>query len=218
MRICAGDYRAGYRAVRRILAVGEARGYEPDTSQARFVFAVCAGPGSSPSRTPSGRLSGPGGADRGGDLANAGYTYRAAVHACWTARPRWTSCCRGESTSGLRAPHGQRAGRAIGLTLPWLAGALRGEAPSRTKRAPRAVRGNPPAINVHLTHASLPRSLGDLAGLDRHTAAAMPLLHDDPHLPTVAVARMLRGLALAWQARTAAAADERAHCWPSWTG
>ena len=34
-----GDYAAGYRAVRRILALGEARGYEPDTSQARFLFA-----------------------------------------------------------------------------------------------------------------------------------------------------------------------------------
>ena len=35
-----GDYAAGYRALRRILALGEARGYEPDTSQARFVFAL----------------------------------------------------------------------------------------------------------------------------------------------------------------------------------
>ena len=33
------DYAAGYRAVRRILALGEARGYEPGTSQARFLFA-----------------------------------------------------------------------------------------------------------------------------------------------------------------------------------
>ena len=31
-----GDYAAGYRALRRIVALGEARGYEPDTSQARF--------------------------------------------------------------------------------------------------------------------------------------------------------------------------------------
>ncbi len=32
------DYDAAYRAVRRILTLAEARGYEPDTSQARFVF------------------------------------------------------------------------------------------------------------------------------------------------------------------------------------
>jgi hypothetical protein len=35
-----GDDSAGYRAVRQVLALGEARGYEPGTSQARFVFAT----------------------------------------------------------------------------------------------------------------------------------------------------------------------------------
>jgi len=35
-----GDYRAGYQAVRRVVAVGEARGYEPDTSQAKFLHAL----------------------------------------------------------------------------------------------------------------------------------------------------------------------------------
>ena len=37
-----GDHAAGYRALRRILAVGEARGYEPDTSQARHRFDLLA--------------------------------------------------------------------------------------------------------------------------------------------------------------------------------
>jgi diguanylate cyclase (GGDEF)-like protein/PAS domain S-box-containing protein len=36
----AGDYRTGYQAVRRIIAVGEARHYEPMTSQARFLLTV----------------------------------------------------------------------------------------------------------------------------------------------------------------------------------
>ncbi|GAB3853249.1 hypothetical protein GCM10027610_082880 [Dactylosporangium cerinum] len=35
-----GDYASGYRALRRIVALGEARGYEPDTSQARFLSAL----------------------------------------------------------------------------------------------------------------------------------------------------------------------------------
>jgi len=34
------DHRRGNRILRRILAVGEARGYEPDTSQARFMYAL----------------------------------------------------------------------------------------------------------------------------------------------------------------------------------
>ena len=33
------DYRGGYRALRRLLASGEAHGYEPETSQARFTHA-----------------------------------------------------------------------------------------------------------------------------------------------------------------------------------
>jgi hypothetical protein len=35
-----GDYAAGYQAIRRVLALGEARGYEPDASQVRFLFAA----------------------------------------------------------------------------------------------------------------------------------------------------------------------------------
>src|SRR5262249_14823497 len=34
------DYRAGYQLMNRILAVGEARSYEPQTSQARFLYAL----------------------------------------------------------------------------------------------------------------------------------------------------------------------------------
>ena len=53
------DYAAAYRALRRLLALGEARGYEPDTSQARFLFASSVA-GSSRSKTASSKLSGPG--------------------------------------------------------------------------------------------------------------------------------------------------------------
>jgi hypothetical protein len=35
-----GDYAAGYRALQRIVALGEARGYEPGTSQARHMLAA----------------------------------------------------------------------------------------------------------------------------------------------------------------------------------
>ena len=37
------DYPAGYRAFRRLLEVGEARGYEPETSRVRYAFAVLSG-------------------------------------------------------------------------------------------------------------------------------------------------------------------------------
>ena len=54
-----GDYAAGYRAARRLVALGEARGYEPETSQARYMFAVLVA-GSGRSKMVSARRSGPG--------------------------------------------------------------------------------------------------------------------------------------------------------------
>ena len=73
------DYEAARRAYLRILAVGEARGYEPETSQARFLFALQAAwfepvenGVTRGRRARSGLLS-------GGDIANAGFTYHATV-------------------------------------------------------------------------------------------------------------------------------------------
>ena len=74
-----GDDSAGYRAVRRILGLGEARGYEPDTSQARWVFALHScwfepidNAVRAARRAREGLIA-------GGDLANAGYTYLTEV-------------------------------------------------------------------------------------------------------------------------------------------
>ena len=84
-----GDYAAGYRALRRILALGEARGYEPDTSQARLLsllscwFEPIESSVQAAQRAREGLIA-------GGDLANAGYTYHPTCWACWTARHRWT--------------------------------------------------------------------------------------------------------------------------------
>ncbi|GAB3869563.1 hypothetical protein GCM10027610_129350 [Dactylosporangium cerinum] len=38
--VLRGDYAAGHRVLRRVLALGEFHGYEPDTSQVRFLFAL----------------------------------------------------------------------------------------------------------------------------------------------------------------------------------
>src|SRR3984957_13684688 len=77
--VLRGDYAAGYRAARRILALGEARGYEPGTSQARGMFAVLscwAEP--IENSVHQGQLAREG-YIAGGDLANAGYAYYASV-------------------------------------------------------------------------------------------------------------------------------------------
>ena len=74
-----GDYAAGYRAARRILALGEARGYAPGTSQARAMFALLscwAEPIENSVRQGQRAREG---LIAGGDLANAGYAHYTSV-------------------------------------------------------------------------------------------------------------------------------------------
>jgi signal transduction histidine kinase len=60
---------------------------------------------------------------------------------------------------------------------------------------------------AHINHAIAAAIFGDLADLERHTTAAMPLLPTVLGLYPDAVARLLRGLALAGQARSAEGGD-----------
>ena len=84
------------------------------------------------------------------------------------------------------------------------------------KAPPQPVRRSPPTgtpatrwrSSTRISPArSPPPIFGDLAGLARHTAAAMPLLPVILGLYPAAVARLLRGLALAGQARASDGAE-----------
>ena len=86
-----GDYAAGYRVVRRIVAVGEARGYEPGTSQARYLSAVMACWFEPIENAVEAAQWAREGLIANGDLASAGYAYYMTVTVWWTARPRWTA-------------------------------------------------------------------------------------------------------------------------------
>jgi len=84
-----GDYAAGYWAVRRILALGEARGYEPEICQARFLYSVLCCWFEPAEKTLQAGRQARDGLIAGGDLANAVYTWQSIVQPCWTARHRW---------------------------------------------------------------------------------------------------------------------------------
>jgi signal transduction histidine kinase len=208
-----GDYAAGYRAVRRFVALGEARGYEPETSQARLQFAdlacwfepiengVQAG-----RRAREGLIA-------GGDLANAGYTYHAGVLYlvdCAPSMESWVA----EVEAGLaflRRTGSEQTGQWLD-PYRWLAGVLRGESSAAAGAAVPIERyaDNPLALlHAHVTRAFAATIFGDPVGLARHTAAAMPLLPATLGLYPDALAHLLRGLALAGQARTSHG-DERA--------
>src|SRR5271166_3685863 len=208
-----GDYAAGYWAARRIVALGEARGYEPETSQARYVFAVLScwfGPIEhglhAAQRALEGRIA-------GGDLVYAGYVYHEAVYYQLEYAPSLDVYV-AEAEAGLafvRRTGSEHTGQVLD-SHRWLAGVLRGESSAAAGSAAVAIgryAGNPLALLfAHVTRAVAAAIFGDLAALARHTAAAMPLLAAAPCSYPTAATRLLRGLALAGLAR-ATDGDER---------
>jgi signal transduction histidine kinase len=206
-----GDNSGGYRALLRILAFGEARGYEPDTSQARYLSAVLscwvepienAVPALARARE---------GLIAGGDLAWAGYSYYPTVAVLLDCAATLDSCVPEieAALAFLRRTGSEQTGEWVD-SYRWLAGALRGEAAYGAGEPIPVDRydDNPLALlQAHISHAVASAIFGDLADLARHTAAAMPLLPAAQCLYPTAVAHLLRGLALAGQARGADAGE-----------
>ena len=82
------DHRTGHRLMRRVLAVGEARGHEPETSQARFLYALGVSHWFEPLEdTISQVLRAREGLILGGDLLNACYTHYASTYDLIDAAP-----------------------------------------------------------------------------------------------------------------------------------
>ena len=71
-------------------------------------------------------------------------------------------------------------------------------------------------FHAHVNRALAAAVLGDPVGLAQHTAAAMPLLPAAPGLYPTALAHLLRGLALAGQARDSRG-ESAALCCRNWT-
>jgi signal transduction histidine kinase len=212
--VVRGDYATGYRAVRRIVALGEARGYEPETSLARYVLAVLScwfGPIEASLRTAQRAREG---LIAGGDLVHAGHVYHEAVYYQLECAPS-LDVYAAEVEAGLaflRQTGSEHTGQVLD-SHQWLADVLRGESSAAVGDAAVPAdryAGNPLALLfAHATRAVAAAVFGDLAALARHTAAAMPLLEAAPcSYPTAAI-RLLRGLALTGQAR-AADGDKRA--------
>jgi signal transduction histidine kinase len=208
-----GDSAAGYRALRRILATGEARGYEPDTSHARRVFAILScwfepieNGLHATQRAREGLIT-------GGALAYAGYTYHPTVYYVLDCAPTLDDVV-AHVEAGLafvRRTGSEQTGQWLDSHL-WLADVLRGGGSAAIGAAAPMDRyaDNPLALfHAHLNRAIAAVVFGNGSELARHTAAAMPLLPAVLGNYPTAVAYLLRGLAVAEQAR-AGHGDERA--------
>jgi diguanylate cyclase (GGDEF)-like protein len=210
------DYRTGYRLMRRVLAVSEARGYEPDTAQARFLYAFGAGHWFAPleecvaqaRRAWEGLL-------QGGDLQNACWTANVLVYALFDCAPSLDAYVP-EVEAALAIARRTGNDHSAQLTRPylWLVSTLRGTPIG--EQADEAAHleqlaGNPTvASNVHITRALAAAVLDDPAELDRHSAAAMALLPFIENLYLSVTAYLTRALALAARTRAAVAgSDER---------
>ena len=202
-----GEYAAGYRAYQRILALGEARGYEPETSQARFVFSTQGHWFEPIENVVEAARRARQGLTAGGDVANVGYTYHPTVEGLLDCAPSlddWLA----EVEAGLEFV--RRAGsEGSGQWLDCyrrLGEELR-DASSLTVGAPDMIdrfAGNPPVLfHALVTRAIAAAVFDDLDGLSRYTAAAMPLLAAFETLYPSAALHLLRGLALAAEARAA---------------
>ena len=142
----------------------------------------------------------------GGDLADASRTYHTTVYYQLDSAPSLGACV-AEVEAGLAFARRTGNEEASGWLdcCRWLTGVLRGEGPAAAEAAPLSrYESNPLALfHGHVTAAIAAAIFGDPAGLVRHTEAAMPLLPVAVGLYTTALARLLRGLALAGQARAA---------------
>ncbi|MDG6107027.1 AAA family ATPase [Dactylosporangium aurantiacum] len=200
-----GDYAAGYRAIRRILALGEACGYEPDTSQVRFLTALLScwfEPVEHGVR--AGRQAREG-LIAGGDLANAGYTYYPAMVGLLDCAPSLDVYV-ADVEAGLafvRRTGDEHIGESYD-SYRRLVAVLRGESTSAAGAAvPTERYAESPWALFHLqvTRAIDAAILDDPDALARCSAAAMSLLSAAATFYPTAAAHLLRGLALAGQAR-----------------
>jgi signal transduction histidine kinase len=203
---------AGYRAFRRLLAWGEARSYEPETSLAHYYFAFLRCWFEPLENCVHAILRAREGLIAAGDLAYAGYAHYVTVYFLLDCAPTLDDIV-DQLEAGVA--FARRTGNEqIGQVLDnhrWLAGVLRGAGSDAIGMADPTDRyaDNPMALlYAHLNRAIAAAVFGDPPGLAQHTAAAMPLLPAILGQYPTAVARLLRGLALAEQAR-AGHGDER---------
>ena len=206
------DYGAAYRASHRIATMGAARGYEPETALARFVFSYFScwfePLESSVEQAKRARE----GLIKGGDLVTAGYTVAHTYGGRLDFVPTLDvyAAEAEEALAFVRRVGIEPMGQWVAAYRE-LADALRGETSAASAEpVPIDRHAEDPAVPFygHLSRAIAAAIFDDSATLTRHTDAAMQTLPFALGNYVTAVAHLLRGLALAADARTAAA-DER---------
>ena len=211
----SGDYRTGHRAVRHVLALSEARGWEPHTSQARCLYALSVAPWFDPislsvqqaNRAHEGLL-------QGGDLQNACFTYYASIGQSLECSPTLESFAAGVDRALDFAARTGNAHVEASLSyyreLVWqLSGESDGQVSfsraGQKERARIAAQGDNPSASAifHLSRALQGALCDNRDQLVRHSAALGAHLAHLSSLYEAVPAQLMRVLSLAGQARGA---------------
>jgi diguanylate cyclase (GGDEF)-like protein len=209
----SGDYRTGERVMRRVLAVAEARGYEPEASRARFLYALAAAAWfealesgvRQAHRACEGLI-------QGGDLQNACSTFHASLPQLLDCAPTLDALlAEVETALALATRTGNTHATAGELPYRQLVRALRGETDGLGSFADpsfdEAAYSDELAVNAstaamyRATRALAAAIFGNSADLARHAAAGIALAPLIPALYSTVPAHLLQALALAERIR-----------------
>ncbi len=207
-----GDYRTGYTAARHVLAVGEHLRFEPETSQARHLFALTGAhwfesledTAQQVQRAREGLL-------QGGDLQNASSAYFPYILSRQDNAPHLdayadeidAALAFATRTGNDRAPDGLLPQRQLVLALRGQTASPGSFSDSRFDEDAHIARmGQTSMAAVFHIHRALGAALfDDMPRLLEHAAAAMPLLPRIPGFYATAIAHLLQVLALAERLR-----------------
>ncbi|WP_157751489.1 diguanylate cyclase domain-containing protein [Actinoplanes derwentensis] len=209
-----GDYRAGYEATRRILVVGAAHGWEPDTSQARFQYAYACVAWFEPlANAVRAAHDARDGLLRGGDPFHAANTYYASVPVLLDIGDLETYAAEAEDAIALCERTGFTFGAPNFVVHRRFAQSMRGEEPDPADDARMLVASTgtgPVAANFEIMRALTAAVDHDDEALARSSAAALEALPALRGSYAEAQAHLLAVLGAAVRARAATTEDARA--------
>ncbi len=215
-----GDWRCGFDIARYVLEVGQAHGFEPETSEARHAFAISASHWFEPlAITAQHALQTRDGFARFGDISFCCFTYGVTNEVARECAPSLASYA-ADIEAGLALC--ARAANHLAATLigveRQLLRCLRGETASPgtfddagfSEAAFLEDAASMPVMRITflLRRAIAAAIWGDTDKLDECTAAAMPLLDSVPGFYITVHAHFLRALALAWRLQRSQASPD----------
>jgi diguanylate cyclase (GGDEF)-like protein len=209
------EYRTAHVAMRRILSVGQARGYEPATSESRFLYAVSTGHWFEPieenvalaRQAREGLL-------HAGDLQKTSHTYFVTLPQFFDSAASLDEF-EAELTSGLAfaTRTGNDEAAVAFRSYESLVRSLRvgglGPSPEDLDREKLATSNTNAAGHVYTARAVAAALLDDRAELERRSAELMSIVPAIPGLYLTATAYVVRALALADSVHRAATPAER---------